>query len=375
MAPFALALLLAAAAAERPVAFDAPGWTLRGDAKVETYLGRTALRIRRGEAVFEGISFRDGTIEYDVAVTTHRSFHFIEVRATARGESEEFYLRAHKSELPDALQYTPVWKGSSAWQLFHGPGYTAIAAFPREQWFHVKLVLSGTRAAMFVGDAAAPQLVVPRLRRDPVAGWIEFGGNCPPGGAPEGLFTTSFSNLVVRPGEVAYAFPPAPAETSPPGVVSEWQISETYLPERGPARELPKAALGGLWKKVPAEPSGLVTLDKWAARPETAPRVALVARIFVRAAEKGTRTLRLGYSDEVTAFVNGKPLFSADARYSFDNPRQEGLIGLNQATLYVPLEKGDNEIDLVIADSFGGWGVMGQFEDPSGLTVTAGPAK
>ena len=52
-----------APASETALPFDAKTWKLSGDAKIETYLGRTALRARRGAAVAEGVSFQDGTVE------------------------------------------------------------------------------------------------------------------------------------------------------------------------------------------------------------------------------------------------------------------------------------------------------------------------
>src|SRR5512132_2866914 len=92
-----------AAAAEQALAFDAKSWKLTGDAKVEPYLGRTALRVRSGGAVADGVTLRDGTIDLDVAVGTHRNFSAFYVRREKAGEYEEFYLRTHKSELPDAI--------------------------------------------------------------------------------------------------------------------------------------------------------------------------------------------------------------------------------------------------------------------------------
>jgi hypothetical protein len=79
----------------------------------------------------------------------------------------------------------------------------------------------------------------------------------------------------------------------------------------------------------------------------------------------------IGYSDEVSVFLNGRLLYSADDRYSFDAPRREGLIGLDMGTLYLPLQAGANDLVLVVSDSFGGWGVMGQLPDRQGLRVVA----
>jgi hypothetical protein len=79
--------------------------------------------------------------------------------------------------------------------------------------------------------------------------------------------------------------------------------------------------------------------------------------------------LELGFSDRVTVFLDGRPLYAGEASYSFDNPRREGLIEFGQARLWLPLKAGDNDLQLLVSDSFGGWGLMGRFPDGSGLEV------
>ncbi len=361
-AGLAATMALPAAEPSEPIPLDAAHWTFSGDAKIETYLGRSALRMCKAEVVAKDVEFRDGTLDFDLAVSTRRNFPMVGLRRQGEGEYEEFYLRTHKSELPDAIQYVPAYQGVGGWQLYHGPGFTAKAAFPRNQWFRVRIVLSGTRAAVFVGDVAEPQLVVARLRREPRSGGLEFSDACP--GAPEGERVAAISNVVLRPGYVPYDFGRSTTRENPPptGVIPEWEISESFVPAKGPVRALPEKVLGGRWQNVAAEPSGLVVLEKHVPLPRDVERPAVLARVAVDAAADGVRRFDFGFSDEVTVFLNGQPLYSGDARYSHDNPRQEGLIGYWQGTLYLPLRKGRNEIVLAVSEVFGGWGVMGRFE-------------
>jgi hypothetical protein len=67
--------------------------------------------------------------------------------------------------------------------------------------------------------------------------------------------------------------------------------------------------------------------------------------------------------------VNGTPVFTGDASYSFDRPRREGLIGYDQARLYLALQEGENELAVSVSDSFGGWGLMARFVGATGLTI------
>ena len=98
-------------------------------------------------------------------------------------------------------------------------------------------------------------------------------------------------------------------------------------------------------------------------------RPAVVARLQIRADRNMVARLNLGYSDDAIVAVNGTPLFYASDSYSFNFPRRGGLIGLDQATLYLPLVEGDNEILVAVSDVFGGWGLMAQLPSRDGLRV------
>ena len=96
---------------------------------------------------------------------------------------------------------------------------------------------------------------------------------------------------------------------------------------------------------------------------------ACVARVRVRATKAGPVPLDLGYSDRATVFVNGRPLYYGDQGYRFDAPRREGLIGYDQARVWLPLDAGENELAVLVSDGFGGWGLMARFADPAGLQI------
>jgi hypothetical protein len=169
----ALAVVATATEARAQVARRVPldsQWELAGEGtRIERYKGAPAIRMRTGRAIRRDVSLEDGTIEFDMEVTPRRSFVYIQFRMVGDDEHEEIYFRPHKSQLPDAIQYTPVWRGDSNWQLYHGPGATAPYTFAHREWIHVRLVLSGRRAALFLGGDDKPHLVM-ALGREPAAG-------------------------------------------------------------------------------------------------------------------------------------------------------------------------------------------------------------
>ena len=369
----ALGLLLQTPQAPRALAFAEPGWDLRG-ASIARHDGRDVLQVETGFGFRRDVRLDDGTIDFDVQLTDRRSFVYLYFRAESDGEREEIYLRPHKANLPDAVQYAPVWQGRSAWQLYHGPGATVAAPFEAGAWTHVRLVAQGRSAAVFIGDMTAPAMVVPRLAREPRAGYIALGGFLPrgvPGSGP----IARFANVIVTPGHVPFDFTQARADAmqaagAEAGVIRQWEVSTAFAPPaESAAGTMPEPPAA--FQTVDAEAGGLVPLHRHVRMPEGANAAAAVARVRVRATQAGAYAFDLGFSDIATVFVNGTPVFRGDASYSFDRPRREGLIGFDQARLYLPLKAGDNELAIVVSDSFGGWGLMGRFVDGAGLTVSA----
>jgi hypothetical protein len=169
---------------------------------------------------------------------------------------------------------------------------------------------------------------------------------------------------------VEYDFPKLQPPSPPPGVVTRWEVSPVFASQADSIAEIPAKVASGAWHTLATDPTGLLVFDRYLTRPDGMRWVAVAARLAIDAEEAGRRRFDFGYSDRVNVFLNGELLASGNATYSFNFPRRQGLIGLGQGTLYLPLKKGRNELVLVIDEVFGGWGVMGQFADRSGLSVS-----
>ena len=368
-----LLVLALAAAPARELPFKDGGWkTSDPKARVEALGGREALRLTTAMSIRRDVDLSDGTVEFDLWSTGERAFAYIHFRMQSDRESEAIYFRLHKSRLPDAIQYDPFYQALGNWQLFHGPESTAAADLGAGRWIHVKLELLGEKAALFLGDSREPVLAVPKLARGNKGGYIALrsflGANIKREVEPP----SSFANVVVRPGVVGYDFSKIVEAKAPPlpGLVTKFRLSPAFVPPDGPVRTLQgPAGAPETWPLANVSPSGLAVIGSQVEVPAKARRYSTIASFRVRAEEAAVKRLRLGFSDEVSVFLNGQILFSGDQRYIFNFPRQEGLIHLDQASVYLPLEKGENEVRLVVSEVFGGWGLMAQFEDPAGLTI------
>lgn len=328
------------------IAFDSDRWVLVGAARSE-FLGRDALA---GFAYLKDVELDDGVIEVDVAVTGSRSYPGIVFRMQSQDNYERFYIRPHRAGLyPDALQYVPVFNGIAGWQLYNGDGFTAEASIPADQWVPLRLELGGKQARLFVGDADEPALVIPHLLHGSVKGTVGLSG--PRDGS------AYFSNFRYR-ADDSLDFPPVVEPETPPGTITRWQISQPFPIGAIDMEHYPtgEEAAGITWRDVTPGPSGLVDVARYTGRigRETD---CVLARTVLHEEKETVREIRFGYSDAVTLFLNGELLFSGNSAYRQRDPSFLGIVGLNDA-VYLPLMKGDNELLLMVAESFGGWGFM-----------------
>src|SRR5262245_22652972 len=144
---------------------DSPRWELQGQAKPTEYQGRKCIFLDGGAAIVKDFEMRDGIVDVDVVTPAARGFFGIEFRVAKDGADAEWvYLRQHKSSQPDAMQYTPVLNTGLNWQIYNGPGFTGAVNIPKDEWFHIRLEVSGAQAKFFVKDMDKPALVMPDLK-------------------------------------------------------------------------------------------------------------------------------------------------------------------------------------------------------------------
>jgi len=349
---------------------DSPRWDLQGEAKPAEYLGRKCLLLDGGAAVLKDFEMRDAVIDVDVATPAARGFFGFDIRIEA-GEAnyEEIYLRQHKSGLPDAMQYTPVLRTGRNWQIFNGPGFTGAVDIPKSQWFHLRLEVTGAQAKLFVKDMEKPALVMDDLKNGVQKGQVA-------------LFTltgaTYFSNFEIRATPDAERQRHLPAMQ--PNVLTRWSISPAYDGlQRNLERPLSAAESAAIqWQDVEAEPPGFVVLYRYRDAPH--PRVtfqgdfssrlqpqpgmkALYARTNIDSDREQVKKLEIGYSDDVSVFLNGHILYRGRSAQGFRDPGFLGIMNPENDAVYLPLKKGRNELILALSELGGGWGFICRLTD------------
>lgn len=335
-------------AQENSVAFDSDKWQIV-DAEITQHLGRTSLQ---GTAILKDVEFENGIIELDIAVKHTRTYPGIVFRMQSDANYERFYIRPHRAPFyPDALQYTPTINKVAGWQLYNGKGYTAATEIPTEQWVHLKVEIKGKQARVFWNDMEKPALVIDDLKHGISKGTIGVLGP-KDGSAFFSNFKYSLTDDLI--------FDPPPAVETPKGMIMDWEISKYFPAGRIDIELIPYPRFYSIfaaeWEKVIPEPSGLVNVSRYREWTGKEPE-CIFARTIVQVDKPQNIRLNIGYSDEITVFLNGKKLFYGMSAYRFRDPSFLGVAGLFDA-VFLPLEKGRNEIFFLVKESFGGWGFM-----------------
>lgn len=349
---------------------DSPRWDLQGEAKATEFQGRKCIMLDGGAAALKDFEMRDAVIDVDVATPAKRGFMGLMFRIDNNGANfEEVYLRQHKSGLPDAMQYTPVLNTGRNWQIFNGPGFTAKVDIPRDEWFHLRLAVTGAQAKLFVKDMEKPALVMDDLKTGLQKGQVA-------------LFTligqTCFANFEIRP------TPDAPWErhmpAMPPDTLTKWSISPAY---DALARNLERPLTPGeseaiSWQQVEAEPPGFVVLYRYREAPhpvvtfqtdfstrlQPQPGMkVLYARTNIESDRDQVKKLEIGYSDDVSVFLNGQILYRGRSAQGFRDPGFLGIMNPENDAVYLPLKKGNNELLLAVSELGGGWGFICRLMD------------
>ncbi|HMJ25296.1 MAG TPA: hypothetical protein VK475_05685 [Pyrinomonadaceae bacterium] len=350
---------------------DSPLWELAGQAKASEYQGRKCLFLNGGAATLKDLDFRDGVIDVDVATPASRGFFGIQFRIDGPN-GEWVYLRQHKSGYPDAMQYTPVLNTGLNWQIYNGPGFTGAADIPRDVWFHLRVEVLGAQAKLYVKDMDQPALVMNDLKSGVQKGQVALA-----------VLTgaTYFSNFEIR------TTPDAAWErhlpSMPPGTLVKWRLSPAYdALKRSLELPLTPAESDAIrWQEVEAEPPGFVVIYRYRDAPH--PRVSFAndfskrlepqpgmkvvyARTTIDSDRDQVKKLYLGYSDDVSVFLNGRILFRGRSAQNFRDPGFLGIVNPENDAIYLPLKKGRNELLLAVSELGGGWGFIGRLADLEG---------
>jgi hypothetical protein len=192
------------------------------------------------------------------------------------------------------------------------------------------------------------------------------------------MLTPDFSNFEIR------TTPDAPWERHlppmPRGTLTRWSLSPSYdaLTRNLEHPPSPSESDATRWQEVEAEPPGFVVINRYRESPhprvlfasdfskrlEPQPGMKVVyARASIASDREQLKKLYVGYSDDVSVFLNGKILFRGRSAQNFRDPAFLGIVNPENDAVYLPLKKGSNELLLAVNELSGGWGFICRLAD------------
>src|SRR5690606_34942958 len=137
-----------------------------------------------------------------------------------------------------------------------------------------------------------------------------------------------------------------------PRYLRQWQVSEPiptaqyidFSYEYFPNEETQ-------WEAITAERRGLINLTRKFGKTEGRRIVWLTTTLHSSIAQE--RMLDLGFSDEVWVYINNQPLYMDKNLYATPMMKQpEGRCSIENTSFRVPLNEGENQLLIGVANSF-----------------------
>jgi hypothetical protein len=167
-------------------------------ATLTTYHGRRALKLTEDPAhpgqllvIVRGHSFHNGTIDIDLAgarsataAESDRGFIGIAFRVQSDGAHYEcIYIRPTNGRALDQLRrnHSTQYESLPDWPWYRlrneSPGiYESYADMAEGEWIHMRIVVHGTKAALYLGGSAQPCLLINDLKLGDAEGAIALWG-------------------------------------------------------------------------------------------------------------------------------------------------------------------------------------------------------
>lgn len=346
---------------QKIIPLDTIHWNIRAKAYLfENYKGKDAIYLQ-GAMTLKDTKFLNGIIEYDIYLKEEQSFPGVTFRRR-NGDAERFFLRPHLSGKPDANQAIPLTKGITAFQLYFGPRYSFPYAYNYDDWTHVKIVVHGGRAQVFLNYSPMPNLSW-YLFHETLEGAISFNA----GGSSGAQHLANIQIIKDIHGIKNFS----PIKNEPiEDLVPEWEVSDMFEEKllNDPSK-LNALINSRKWQgKIQIEEGRAINISRKIALFDGSPGNTVFVKIMINSDKDQKKLFHFGYSDRVITILNNNLIYKGTNKYRTRDYRYLGTIGLFDG-IYLDLKKGRNTLLMAVSEDFGGWLVTGKFEDPSGLKI------
>lgn len=342
------------------IPLDTNHWDIQANSYVlEHHRGKEAIYLQNGSIRLKDTPFLNGTIEFDIFLKEAQMFPGVFFRGDSSfAQSEHWYMRPHLSGKPDANQAAATTNGVTPWQLYFGDKYSFSYEYKFDNWTHVKLVVSGNEAQVYLDHAKSPQLSW-NMFHEPKSGGVLIRG---------GRQAMYIANVIVDQNKTEIIdFTPIKRE-SIEGLVSEWEISGIFQEKQlENIDSLDRLINSRIWgRKIQVEEGIAANISRQQVLYKGEKENTVFAKLSFTSTKDAVKLFHFGYSDRVVAVFNGDLIYRGNNKWRSRDYRYLGTVGLFDA-IYLKVKKGENTLLMAVSEDFGGWLITGKFEDESGI--------
>lgn len=310
------------------------------------------LSLQKGVVFMKNVVLKEGEIEVEIKATTLRSFAALVFHLDEKElHYEDVYIRTHKANQDDALQYCPVFYNLANWQLY--AEYQANVPLKKEGWNKLKIVFDLEKAQIFLNENEKPVLEIPKLRQDKVQA-NKIGIRV--------LNGAVFRNFAYKPLSKPIVLVTVPKYAKmKEGIIKKWEIStlKSGFPTEKPNIEQEK------WTAAETDAEGILDISKYVKKTvadnfEENPLEYVWLKTVIVSKVATTKRLDFEFTNRVLIICNQQKIFEGGNAF-----RQKGSLfrgdfdkKLVTNTLFIPLVAGENIIYWAVGSKSNGWAVM-----------------
>lgn len=336
-------------------------WNTQNAVSFVDFEGRKSLQMKGtfqkgGIAEVKDFEFTDGTIEFDMWIVFEKAmFAGLEFRYNDAQEASEYiYFRPASNNQKNAFQYSPHYNGESAWQLYGH--HQRKVDLPQGEWFHVKIEVKGQQMACFIHNQEFPFFYTDNLDSGSKSGSIRFDASSE--------YYVSNLKIVQSTSTCEWEFNPADQDLDP-AYLTTWSVSKPVSLQKDQKKLSLDAFSFSNDSIITAEDRGLISFTRYY-KNKGGHSALLAERTFTSDIEQNKK-LDLGYSDRIDLYLNGELVFEGDNTYRTKSSKMGSRVHLGNDTVELKLTKGENILQAIVYERFGGQGMIAKFKNLQGI--------
>lgn len=223
-------------------------------------------------------------------------------------------------------------------------------------WTHVKIIVNGDKASIYIEDMSVPKLVIKQLKRNISSGGISLRNQ---------FFDAFFTDIsIVEISGESQAVIDSSKETLPANYLKNWELSPKFAKNEDKiALQLDSIRSSDVsWKNVDSDEDGLINISRFIN--EMSGSVAL--KKLINSKSNQPIKMKFGFAKNVIVVLNNEVVFNRN----MDSDKEEGRVFVDDESVELNLSKGENELVLIVTgdeEYKQNWGFIARLVSSNGI--------